>query len=115
MVFGLAPEVLEDRLLPKLLHQVPVLDLTLPDRVGHVVRILQNHATRTGRTGVGLAVSRGFIHALGRTELDSASSPMWKSRSSMPFLALMVPVPEDRSSLVAITVGMMNCGSEFPA
>ena len=33
MIFRLSPEVLEDRLLPVPLHVIPVLYLTMPDRI----------------------------------------------------------------------------------
>jgi len=44
VVLGLAPQVLEDSLLPKPLHQIPVLNLTLADRVGQTVGLLVGHS-----------------------------------------------------------------------
>jgi len=40
VVLGLAPEVLEDGLLPEPLHKIPVLNLTLADGVSQTVGLL---------------------------------------------------------------------------
>jgi hypothetical protein len=39
MILRLSPEILEDRLAPKPLHQIPIIDLPMLDRRRHVVRI----------------------------------------------------------------------------
>jgi len=40
MVFGLTSEVLKDGLFPEALHQIPVLDLSLSDRISQTIGLL---------------------------------------------------------------------------
>ena len=39
MILRLSPEILEDCLAPKPLHQIPVVDLSMLDRRRHIVRL----------------------------------------------------------------------------
>jgi len=39
MVLRLSPKILEDRLAPEPLHQIPIIDLPMLDRRRHVVRL----------------------------------------------------------------------------
>lgn len=73
MVLGIAPQVIEDAVLPEPLHGVPILDLPVLDRVGEVVdaagsgsgvRLLPNVEVEIGHDPG--AVLRQPIAALGR-------------------------------------------------
>lgn len=146
MVLGLDTEVLEDGVGPEALHVI-LQRASAPHRMYRVVVIVCIPSSRPGRgeSGSGVRIlhyklppsSQGPLrNAPGPPLADMASSPMKKSRSSVPLLALRLllgpappvrkeglfatagrpdPVPPPAAPFVAIAVGKTNDGESLPA